>query len=67
MTKRWAIKVELTYDISPGDIKFRYEGDTETDYANRSLERVRPDLEKLLRESQFAHYHISEMPKQVWD
>jgi len=67
MTQRWQLILELTYDIDPEDTKERYPGDAEVDYARRSLERVRPALEKIVGGNPFAHYHIEQMPRRCYD
>ena len=67
MKQRWEIGLQLTYDITPDDIEYKYEGDAEVDYSSRSLERMREHLNNLLNTTPFQHYHISEMPKRVWD
>ena len=43
--------VELTWDVLPEDLDERALGDTEADFGRRALERVRPQLESILRHS----------------
>lgn len=64
MPNRWRVVVELTYDIDTEKDIPKYTGDTETDVAQRALERVRPSLNSLV-EGAFAHYHILEAPKRI--
>lgn len=67
MANRWRIVVELTWDIKPEDVEEKHPGDAEVDFGRRALARVRPDMNKLLETSEFAHYHIIEMPKRCVD
>lgn len=69
MPRRWRVVVELTMDIDPEKDVERYEGDTDEDIAMRALvERVKPALNELVGEGNpFAHYHILEQPKRVFD
>jgi len=64
---RWRVVVELTWDIDPEDVKEKHPGDAEADYASRALARIRPDLDKFLEKSGFAHYHIIKLPKRCVD
>jgi len=68
MPKRWRIVVELTFDIDPEKDVKEYEDDTEDDIACRALDRVRPALNEMVGgDKAFAHYHIIEIPKRVFD
>jgi hypothetical protein len=67
MATRWRMVVELTWDIDPEDVKERHPCDAEADFARRGLERVRPDLDKMLEDGGFAHYHILKMPERCED
>ena len=64
---RWIMNVELTFDVDPEDIRYRYDGDAEVDYSDRALERVRPALKGILKNNPFAHYHILSLPRRVED
>lgn len=44
----WALNVELTFPITDEDVKLRYHGDAEIDFARRAVERIRPALDRLL-------------------
>jgi hypothetical protein len=69
MVERWKIVVELTFDIDPEDVKFRYEGDTEQDYSERALHRIKKEgLNQFQGEGKpFAHYHILRRPMKCHD
>ena len=57
--RRWCMKVELTFPVAEEDVRIRYEGDAEVDFAFRALQRIRPELEALLeRIGPDAHYTI---------
>jgi len=45
---RWRILVELTWDVTEDDLREQYYGDTEADFGNRALRRVRVHLMMLL-------------------
>jgi len=57
---RWRVAVELTFDVLPVDLKVKHEGDALGDFQSRAFARIRPELDKLLKEGKFAHYHILE-------
>jgi hypothetical protein len=69
MALRWKIVVELTFDINPEDVRFRFEGDTEEDYAERALHRIKKEgLDLVQGEGKpFAHYHILKHPTKCHD
>jgi hypothetical protein len=67
MAQRWKIEVELTWDIDPEDVEEKHPGDAEVDFGRRGLARVRPALDKMLKESGFAHYHITKLPERCED
>ncbi|KKL62408.1 hypothetical protein LCGC14_2185540 [marine sediment metagenome] len=67
MANRWRIVVELTWDIEPGDVEVKHPGDAEVDFGRRGLARVRPDLNRMLANGGFAHYHIIKMPERCVD
>jgi len=50
MNKRWKIIVELTFDREPDD------------EALEAFQKVRPNLDELIGEGKFAHYHIVRLP-----
>jgi hypothetical protein len=64
---RWALDLQLTWDVLPEDIVEQFEGDCPEDFAWRALQRVRAELDKFLEESGFAHYHLRGAPKRVTD
>ena len=59
---RWRMEIELTFDQLPEDVKDRQPSDTAKDFSDRALYRVKKDLDALLKNSQFAHYHIKVLP-----
>lgn len=65
---RWRVVVELTWDVLPEDLEEKAPGDTEADFGQRALARVRPKLESILRHGdprvadKFAHFHILKPP-----
>lgn len=59
----WALNVELTFPIKDEDVKLRYHGDAEVDFARRAVERIRPALDRLLQQSDLAGYHLSPTPE----
>lgn len=61
--RNWALNVEFTFPVTENDVKLRYHGDAEIDFARRAVERIRPALEKLLQHSDFAGYHLSPTPE----
>ena len=58
----WTLTVELEFPDEPEDTIERHVGDKEIDFSNRALKRVRKDLETLLTNSQFEHYHVLRFP-----
>jgi hypothetical protein len=63
---RWEMQLTLTWDVLPEDVTERHPGDADIDFAQRAVERIRPDLENMLGpDTPFAHYHISAWPKRV--
>lgn len=68
MTKRWRVVLELTFDVDPEQDVVKYQGDVEADIASRALARVRPALNEVVgQDKPFAHYHILEQPRRVYD
>lgn len=63
MCHEWALKVEFTFPITEEDVRLRYHGDAEIDFARRAVERIRPALDRLLQHSDFAHYFLSPTPQ----
>jgi hypothetical protein len=45
----WEVRIALTFPVDPEDVKHRFAGDEEVDYAARAVARIRPHLEALLR------------------
>lgn len=56
------VDCELTFDIDPEDVKDKYPGDTAKDFSMRALYRAKEDLNELLKNSKFKHYHIKVLP-----
>jgi len=64
---RWRILVELTWDVTEDDLREQYYGDTEADFGNRALRRVRGALDDAIGKGKFDGYHITARPKRVLD
>jgi len=48
MAEVWEIMVAMTFPVDPEDLKVRYEGDAEVDFADRAFSRVQPDLNSIV-------------------
>ena len=61
---RLVVCVEFTWDPSVEDLAYIHEGDQEVDFARRSLERMRPMLERIIgaTEDKFDHYYLVNRP-----
>ena len=57
MNKRWKIIVELTFDRDPNLDASELSGASQ-----EAFFKVRPELESILGEGKFAHYHIVQLP-----
>lgn len=58
----WRIQLELVFDQGD-EINDKHPGDTAKDFSMRALYRVRPELDKLLKTSQFTEYSIKVLPE----
>lgn len=54
--KMWAMKLELTFPILPEDEKVKHEGDTDVDFSFRATMRIKPFLEKFIKEIDGGYY-----------
>jgi len=63
MAKNWSVLIELTFPVLDYDVTHRYEGDAEIDYARRAVERIRRDLESLIRKINGGYHIVSNNDK----
>jgi hypothetical protein len=64
----WELNLTITFPVDPEDVKLRYSGDAEIDFANRAFDRVRSSLINCLKLSDKGfNYYNAKMPNRVFD
>lgn len=61
----WSLHIEFTFPVGPDEVTPKFEGDTESDFGERALDRLGPQLDALVGEGgPFVGYYV--LPQRVY-